>query len=405
MPQQLSHVQPGQIITSDMWNLAVDAINGLLQAGQTPGIVIASVVPPGTESDPIRVATTLQITGQSFGYSVGQTSVSFEASFGTSVVPFDKLLVGSSDSRLLLQVPAMPGLPFTGATMALRVSNGLGSDSRTVRVMPLIIPLQGNIFVTWRSDVTPNPSPNPLVAGQPADFAFQIQAAGTNMPATFDLTADVPEASVAVPAGLSESLLVLDAANQNQVINRVGLGRNESRNVIVRIPAIPAGLANQTFTVRLRAATGTLVGADTRTFTVGQVVAPSDPNIQIDPVTSAVFSTTAGTQDTTGQNGSLSGTTIQLRSNWLMVVSFNVTFKQAGTYDVTVQAGSGSGWNPTLLNTLSQYPNMNAGDSRPMSFSVTGAANSSTTGTVIFRVKRSDSNADQTRQYSLQLLP
>src|ERR1700730_4999308 len=105
MPPLLNHVEPGQIITSALWNLAVDAINSLLSAGQTAGIAIASVAPAGTESDPMRISTLVQITGRSFGYSVGTASVSLEAQFGTVTVAQEHLLTGSSDSRLLFMVP------------------------------------------------------------------------------------------------------------------------------------------------------------------------------------------------------------------------------------------------------------------------------------------------------------
>lgn len=405
MPQLLNHVQPGQIITSDMWNLAVDAINGLLQSGQTSGIAIKGAIPAGSQAEPLRVSTVVQLTGQSFGYSLGATTVSFEAQFGTFVVTQDQLLLGSSDTRLLVRVPPMPGLPQTGATMTLRVSNGVASDQRSVVVMPLVIALQGNVFVNWRGDVTPNPSPNPIVINSQADFAYQLQAA-TNIPTAFDLTADIPQASVALPADFAKSILMFDPRSPNQALSQLSLGRDEARNLVVRIPGIPAALQGQTFTLRLRATSGQIIGADQRAFTVGTLITPPDSSIQVLQVGSAVFLPSTGAQDTTGTNGSLDGTTIRLRAPWQMQVNFNVTFTQGGTYDVTVQPDTGTtGWNAALVDTAAQLANIPANTSVPMTFSVTAAPTSSPSGSVLFRVKRTDSASDQTRQYTLQLLP
>jgi hypothetical protein len=413
MAQLLNKVQPGQIITSDLWNLAVDAINELLQAGQTAGIQIRATAPDGTTADPIRVATVLQITGQSFGYSVGQARVSFEADFGTFTVSQDQFMTGSSDSRLVFVVPAMGGLPPAGATLTLRVSNGVSSDIKSVVVMPLIIALQGDVFVNWRSDI-PNPSPNPLVPstagapGPPADFAYQIQT-GINMPATFDLSVDIPEASVAIPPELVGSIQILDPGNQNQPVanNRLQLGKNDGRNILVRIPSLPAPFANATFSIRVRATSATVVGEDKRSFTVGATVTPPDPNIELQPTGALVINPTTGATDNTGTNGRLDGTTISLRPTWQMHVLFNVTFKQAGSYDVSVAPKAGTtlhGWDPQLFSTLANYPSINANESRPMQFTVTAATGADATGSVVFRVKRTDSTQDQTREYSLRLL-
>src|SRR6267142_2861181 len=110
MTQLLNRVQPGDVITAEMWNLAVDAINVLLSSGQTTGIKVAALLPAGTASEPIRVLAALQITGQNFGFALGQTSVVFEGETKV-VVPHSQLLTGSSDTRILLVVPPIPGLP------------------------------------------------------------------------------------------------------------------------------------------------------------------------------------------------------------------------------------------------------------------------------------------------------
>jgi hypothetical protein len=405
MAQLIRRVERGEIITAEMWNLAVDAINELLQSGQTSGIKIASVEPAGTTAEPLRIGTLLQITGQSFGYSVGQTSVAFDGGFGSVVVPRDTLLTGSSDTRLLLMVPPLPGLTQSGAGVTMRVGNGVAEDVRSVFVMPVVINLQGDVFVSWRSD-TPNPSPNPLVAGQTADFAYRLTT-GTNLPASFDLSADILHATAALPPDLVGSLQFLDPRNQNQPIagRRLDLGKTDTREVTVRMPAVPPSFANQSFTLRVGAAAGGVAGSDSRTFPVGTAIAPSDPSIGLQQTDAAVISTT-GSNEPPGENGQLDGTNIRLNVDWQMIVVFNVNFTQAGVYDLTIQPSSGplNGWVLQLVNTPPSITVGANGLQRFVQFGVTRLAGAEANGRIIFRVKRRDAETDQTKEYSVQFL-
>ena len=77
MAQLLNHAQPGDVITAEDWNLVVDAINELLQSGQTTGIKLQASLPAGTDLDPIRIGLLTQITGQNFGFAIGQSKVKF----------------------------------------------------------------------------------------------------------------------------------------------------------------------------------------------------------------------------------------------------------------------------------------------------------------------------------------
>jgi hypothetical protein len=142
----------------------------VLQSGQTGGIQINALLPAGTEADPMRVGTAQQISGQSFGYSIGQTTVTFQGPAGPVVVRRQDMLIGSSDTRLLFTVPTIPNLPQGGASMPMRVDNGIAHDTRTVFVRPVIFTVSGDVFVTWRTGTTPNPNPNPLQADAAAQF-------------------------------------------------------------------------------------------------------------------------------------------------------------------------------------------------------------------------------------------
>src|SRR5215207_2091842 len=115
MVQLLKKAQPGDIITADEWNLVVDAINELLQSGQGTGINIAASLPAGTMIDPIRIGTIVQITGQNFGFSIGQSKVTFE--IGTAIMATilrADMLIGSFDERLLFMMPPVAGMTNDG---------------------------------------------------------------------------------------------------------------------------------------------------------------------------------------------------------------------------------------------------------------------------------------------------
>ena len=213
MAQLLNHAQPGDVITADDWNLVVDAINELLQSGQQSGIKIAASLPAGTVIDTICIGTILQITGQNFGFSIGQSKVTFElGNTSVSVLRAD-MLTGSFDERLLFMMPPVPGLTPSGMQMTMHVSNGIAEDTRSVFVMPVVIDLTGDMFVTFRAD-TQNPQPNPLETGigKAAEFRYRLQT-GINLPAPFALTAEILNSSVPVPAGFVSSIQFRDDSN------------------------------------------------------------------------------------------------------------------------------------------------------------------------------------------------
>jgi hypothetical protein len=410
MAQLLDRVQPGDLITADMWNLAVDAINELLQSGQTTGIKVTAMMPAGTVSEPIRVGTTLQIVGQDFGYSIGLTKVLFEAPQGTVVVTRDKLLAGSADNRLLLLVPPIPGLPQSGATMTLRVDNGVANDARSVFVMPIVITLEGDVFVNWRADVTPNPNPNPLQPDQSADFAYDIQT-GINMPATFDLDAKVLNAPADIPANFDQSIEFLDAKTGSAIPGkRLEMGKTEIRSIVVRIPKLPATWGGQDFSLKVSAASGKVTNADMRPFTVGKLVPPTDPDIQPQLTGSVVLDTTTGSEDPAG--GSFDGTIIKLKPDRQLIMMFNVLFVKQGTFDLTVKPKEGTvlnGWVLQLVNTASTIKTNGDNESKFVQVGVSApsssAVNPTPTGTVVFRIQRQGATMDWSKEYGAQLLP
>lgn len=406
MAQLLNRVQPGDIITAEMWNLAVDAVNELLLAGQTTGIKITALLPAGTTEDPIRVGTLQQISGQSFGYSIGQSTVTFQGPSGPVVVSRDAMLIGSSDTRLLFTMPPIPSLPAIGTALSMRVDNGVAHDTRTVFVRPVVFNVSGDVFVNWRTSVTPNPDPNPIRTGDQVRFFYQLQT-GINIPATFTLSANIPNATTTIPPQLIPSI---EFQNENGGAisgNQVEMGTNETRNIIVRIPSIPATFAGQTFTLEIRASSGNVRGSDARSFTVGQVETPADPNIVSEHTGFEVFNVSTGDPDPAG--GALIGSTISLRPGRLMMLFFNVRLLVAGAYDLTIQPQTGStlnGWTLEVVNPSSpiQVTTNNDPQIHNVNFAITRTNAATTGGTLVARIQRQSETRDWHRQFQLELM-
>src|SRR4029078_11361842 len=97
MAQLLIHAQPGDVITAEDWNLVVDAINELLQAGQTSGIKINNVIPAATALDPMKIGSLVQVVGQNFGFSIGQSKAIFEAGPTSATLRRRQVLSGAFD--------------------------------------------------------------------------------------------------------------------------------------------------------------------------------------------------------------------------------------------------------------------------------------------------------------------
>jgi hypothetical protein len=422
MAELLKKAQPGDVITAEDWNLVVDAINELLQSGQQSGIKIAASLPAGTVIDPIRIGTILQITGQNFGFSIGQSKVTFESGNTSVSVLRAAMLTGSFDERLLFMMPPIPGLTPSGMQMTMHVSNGIAEDTRSVFVMPVVIDLTGDMFVTFRAD-TQNPQPNPLETGigKAAEFRYRLQT-GINLPAPFALTAEILNSSVPVPAGFVSSIEFRDDSNNVISSKQIEMGKNEGRNVTVRIPEIPTAMANATFTLKVTAASGTVVGTDQRSFTVGAPVTPPDPNIEANQTSFSLLDMTQGGAPVTpnAQTGILDGTTIKLKVGLRGVINFSTRFTKAGTYDITILPKQGTplaNWAPEMTpDSVGQrsadgtrmtvvVASDNDQTLRTEKFRLTPTAGATATGAIVFRIKRQGINSDFSKEYGVQLLP
>ena len=366
---------------------------------------MTAISPAGTSDDPIRIGTVQQIVGQNFGYALGQSKVTFEGGpSGDVVVPFAQMLTGSSDSRLLFIVPSIPGIAETGQTMTLRVSNGVADDSRLALVMPVVVPLTGDMFVTWRADVTPNPNPNPITIGQEARFAIQLET-GINLPATFSLSADIQDATVEVPTGLVDSIEFRTDPDDTVISNKkVNMGKSETRNIVVRIPQLPASFDAQTFTLKVTVSASGVVGIFSRSFTVGTAVPETDPNIHAGQ-TGWLLLDADGNPDSDPSDGKVEGAAISVKANLQMIVMFNLTLDQTASYDLTIKAKEGTtltGWSPKLVSTPATLIGPVA--DTLVQFSVSPSDTATTNGIVVFRIHEQEAALDWFQEFSVELL-
>ena len=407
MAQLLNHAQPGGVITAEDWNLVVDAINELLQSGQTSGIKINAALPAGTTLDPIRIGLLTQITGQNFGFAIGQSKVTFEQLGSQVVVLHQNMLAGSSDERLVFIMPPVPGIPSDGVQSTMRVSNGIAEDQRQVTVRPVVIDLLGDMFVTLRGDTSPNPNPNPVLASAAASLFYRFQSA-INQATTFDLVAEVPTATVAIPAGFVDSIEFRDQSNQLISNKRIEMGKSETRNITVRIPSVPATFNGQKFTLRVKATSGNVTGNDQREIPVGTPVVETDQMIDMQQTTHTVFDINTGQVDSNPANGRLdSGSSIFLKVGKVMHIPFNATLKTQGTYTITIQAKTGTtltNWTLALINTPGTINAPNGDPPRVFTFAVNPNAGAAANGTIVFKVKRSGVNTEWSKEFSVQLL-
>jgi hypothetical protein len=301
----------------------------------------------------------------------------------------------------------------------MTISNGVGADMRNVYSMPVVIDLTGDMFVSWRADTAPNPNPNPIAVSQAASFAYRLQT-GINIPGVFNLSADIQNASVAVPGGLVDSIEFRDASNVLISSKTIEMGTNDTRNITVRIPQIPPSFASQSFTLRVTASAGAVVGTDARPFTVGTPVTPSDPDIDSNQTGFLVLDTGTGNPDSNPLNGRLEGNTIKLKVARRGIVTFNVKLTKSGIYDITIAPKQGTtltNWDPKITNDTPGTHGVDVtkvtvtvssdGDQtlRLARFQVQPTVGASSTGTVVFRIKRQGAGADWFKEYGVELLP
>jgi len=391
----MARVRPGDLITADFVNVLLDRMDDLetrmaeLEPGTNPSNdpLITVLLPSGTASDPIRVATELRIVGQNFRFTLGGQRVFFDT---LQVTAFKG---GSNDTQLILDVPNQLSVPDAGRPVELRVENGLGSVTRTVTVLPFDQGLQGNIDLLWRDEISPNPSPNPITPGSAALFAYTLNSRASRQ-ATFQIN---PVVSVTAWQGLVQ---VLDSNQAVLTQPTITLTTGEQRNFFIRLSQVPPGTSGQQFTLSVGASAGPLTGGDSRPFTVGTATTPSDNTINLSTPAFSAINPISGANVPSASFNSATNSVV-LPPNALGSLEYSVSFDLAGTYLLTAQAAPGTtGWTFNVIQ--NQYVEPAPNQSEAPRLTIQASAGATQNGEVIFRIQRQGATSDQVRRYRLQ---
>ena len=269
---------------------------------------ICGVFPSG----PLVLGQRIQINGRHFGVTDDFGSAEFD---GILAPP----RAGSSDTRLVVDVPVNLQVDPEGSLVSLALDNGFGSDSVPLVVRQPSGPV-GELRVVWKSVV-----PAKLVTSNSALVRYQIESAV------------VPD--VDVDLALSGTAAVVPTArlfddSGNPIAPPVHLAPGESLAVNVAVAAVP----KMGFTLRLRASVGDIVAEDSHQFRPDQVTPASDPDILF------------GRPELVGPvDGELEGTTVRLGDDVSAQLALPVRFRAVGRYAVEVSVDGGAGWEVGLI--------------------------------------------------------
>ena len=163
-------VAPGDLITADLFNRVLSDVNDLARR--------VAVLEGGSDTVPHRPVITqivpqLVKTGQEFtvfGENLTAGLLS-RIDVDDTNVPLDRIKDGSGPTRLVLDAPAIIGLPDAGATVILAVSNPAGTAQGSYRQLPgVAAQIQANISFTLTA-VAPDEAIEP---NKSYDYSFEL---------------------------------------------------------------------------------------------------------------------------------------------------------------------------------------------------------------------------------------
>ena len=320
-------VRPGDLITADLWNMMVDKIQELearveqLEEGAETGnqVLITNITP-----NPVRINEEVEVFGVNFGYSAANMQVQLVR--GNNITNITVFKPGTNDNRIVFDVPFLPNIPSDGAPHELVVSNGTTKDSRSVTIRPAQAELAGNVFVKF--DSSEPVTPDPVLAGQQADFHFTIES-GANLAADFDLSANINIDSN--QSAWNNPLQILDSGENPLSGNRLHLDSGEKKEIIVRHPNIPDSPPDAEFSLSVSASANGVSGtSEAKKFTVGEETPPEDDSISI---------TVGQIQFNPSNGGSQTASGLSLQSGAAAWVRLNTEFTKAGTYNMSQDRG------------------------------------------------------------------
>lgn len=382
----LQEVRPGDLITAADWNDLIqkvqdleDRVDALTNTGGGP--IIDQVLPSETR----RIGEDLDLQGRNFGFSQGAHRVFFN---GIRAINFR---AGSSDTRLLFEIPTVPGVAEAGTPVEMLVTNASGTASRTITLQPRLVQQQGNISLTFQGSDPVSPTPGVL-----ATFNYRLESQAL-LPTTVTLT---PSLSV---AAWQPNLRLVDATGQSLQNRPITLQPNEVILFSLRIDPIPAGTAGNTpFTVGVAAIANGVPGAQDlgRPFTVGTPAEQPDPT-----VTTLDYNGTSSPSGIVFGNRIIMATpgdaTIQLRAE------FNVASPQTYNVEVAIDPAA-QGWSvqrgqfPPIFATPASYTVPSSMTVFP-SIRITRTPSATTNARVVLRLINAGSGLRKIKEFELAL--
>lgn len=179
-------VSPGDLITAELFNQVLSDVNDLAQrvAVLEGGSDKVPHLPVITQIVPQLVKTGHEFTV--FGQNLNPNLLS-RIDVDDTNIPLDRIKDGSSPTRLVLDAPAIIGLPDTGATVVLAVSNPAGTGQGSYVQLPGVAAnIQATIAFALKS-VTPNEALKPNKA---YDYSFELSIQSSH-DETFVLTPQI----------------------------------------------------------------------------------------------------------------------------------------------------------------------------------------------------------------------
>jgi hypothetical protein len=346
----------------------------------THAVMITQIVP----SAPVRIGDDLEIQGSNFDFGIGAQRVYFDS---TRAQLFRN---GSSDSRLIVQVPNVPNVSPSGTTVTLLVTNQSTSTSRSVTLLP--VNQQGNAFISFTGN-----TPLAITPGQTQSAVFSY---GIDCQTLLPLDVSI---SASISISNWQSLLQIVSARSGQVLPNgvVTVQPNQTTPFNVVLPQLPTPAGNPAaFTLSVALSGPGIIGTQDgpRTFTFGVAGPQPDPTI-----------TTFTLNDA---RPAITNNTILVSQGQTAIVQLAATFTQDGAYNVTsALAGGASNWlvapttlrfwnkdiSPILVQGAAAAP-----QSKFPAFDVTPQAGA-TSGQLVFTVQRQNAPVNKTTTFVLQL--
>jgi hypothetical protein len=261
-------VEPGDLITAGDYNRLLAWLQDLEARvsnleGADESVAITGLIPAG----PVRVGDTLEVLGRNFGFSAGAHRVYFNSTRATQFDP------ESGETRLVLEVPRVPGVSEAGTPVTLTVGNQTSVDTAQVTVRPEAVQQTGSIGILYTGAQREGEAITTIQPGTTVDFTYNLES-DTELDTTVQITP-----TISIP-DWQPRLEVVDGSGEVLPSRQIDLAAGASTTFAIRLP-LPTGTEDTPFTLTVRVTAADLPDVDdAQSFTVGSEVTPADPALR-----------------------------------------------------------------------------------------------------------------------------